>query len=181
MSDMSSIKAALDRAVRTVTLRPERGQRVYRTTATVGEGTRCQVEESGRTLTLDVGKALGGNDAGPSPSMILRSAMSGCVAIGIKQWAAWRGVPVDHVEVVLETDVDARGQLGVCDDTAPGFQGIRLLITVTSPASLEAIEDLATESLKHSPLMDVFVRPQLVDNRISVVGSDALSELGESS
>lgn len=181
MSDMRSIKAALDRAAKTVTLRPERGQRVYRNLATVSEGTRCHVEEASHMLTLDVGKALGGNDAGPSPSMILRSAMSGCVAIGIKQWAARRGVPVDHVKVVLETDVDARGQLGLCHDAVPGFHGIRLLITVTSPAPLEVIEDLAAVSLKYSPLMDVFVRPQSVDNRVSVIGSDAPAELEESS
>jgi len=181
MSDMCSIKAALDRAAKTVTLRPERGQRVYRNLATVSEGTRCHVEEAGRTLTLDVGKALGGNDAGPSPSFLFRSAMSGCVAIGIKQWAARRGVPVDHVEVALETDVDARGQLGVCDEAVPGFQGIRLLITVTSPASLEVIEDLTTASLKYSPLMDVFLHAQLVDNHVSIVGQDAPCGLEESS
>jgi uncharacterized OsmC-like protein len=179
MSDIQSIKAALDRATKTVTLRPERGQRVYRNVATLGEGTCCQVDEAGRTLTLDVGKAIGGTDAGPSPSMILRSAMSGCVAIGIKQWAAKRGVLVDHVSVAVETDLDARGQLGVCDDITPGFLGIRLLITVTSPASQAAIEDLANLSLTYSPLMDVFVRPQVVDTKISVLGSNAPSEAGE--
>ncbi|MGP1395150.1 MAG: OsmC family protein [Inquilinaceae bacterium] len=181
MSDMGSIKAALDRAVKTVTLRPERGQRVYRNRAAVSEGTLCHVEEAGHTLTLDVGKALGGNNAGPSPSMILRSAMSGCVAIGVKQWAARRGVSVDHVEAVLETDVDARGQLGVCDDAMPGFHGIRLLITVTSPAPLEVIENLVAASLKYSPLMDVFVRSQSVDHWVSVIGSDVPPGPGEGS
>ena len=171
MSEMQSIKQALDRATKTVTLRPERGQRVYRNVAAVGDGTRCQVEEAGQTLTLDVGKAVGGSDTGPTPSMVLRSAMSGCVAIGVKQWAARRDVPVDHVEVVLETDVDARGQLGVGDKAAPGFERIRLTIAVKSPASLEVIEDLVTTSLRYSPLMDVFVNPQSVEHRISVDGS----------
>ena len=172
MSDTQSIKQALDRATRTVTLRPERGQRVYRNVAIVSEGTLCQVEEAGRTLTLDVGKAVGGSDAGPTPSMVLRSAMSGCVAIGLKQWAARRDVPIDHVEVVLETDVDARGQLGLCGKAAPGFEGIRLTIAVTSPASLEAIEEVVAMSLKYSPLMDVFANPQVVEHQVSVNAPD---------
>lgn len=179
MSDIITIKQALDRAAKTVTLRPERGQRVSRNVATVGEGTWCQVEEAGRTLTLDVGKALGGKDAGPSPSMILRSAMSGCVAIGVKQWAARRDVPIDHVEVVLETDVDSRGQLGVCDKTTPGFEGVRLTIAVTSPAPTAVIEDLVATSLKYSPLMDVFVNPQPVKHRTSVIRSDTPSRPAE--
>jgi uncharacterized OsmC-like protein len=181
MSDMESVREALDRAARTVTLRPERGQRVYRNVAAVGEGTKCLIEEAGRTLTLDVGKALGGHDAGPSPSMTLRSAMSGCVAIGIKQWAARRGVQVERVEVVLETDVDARGQLGVCEDAAPGFEGIRLMIAVTSPAPADVIKELVTTSLRYSPLIDVFVNPQSVDHRILVKAPDAPSELVETS
>ena len=172
MSGMQSIKQALDRAAKTVALRPERGQRVYRNVAFVGEGTLCQVEEADRTLTLDVGKAVGGSDAGPTPSMVLRSAMSGCVAIGVKQWAARQGVPIDHVEVVLETDVDARGQLGLCGKAAPGFEGIRLTITVTSPAPSEVIEEVVAKSLKYSPLMDVFSNPQAVEHQVAVTASD---------
>lgn len=168
MSNTQTIKQALDRAVKTVTLRPERGQRVYRNVAIVDAGTRCETEEAGGTITMDVGKAVGGNDAGPTPSMVLRSAMSGCVAIGVKQWAARREVPIEQVEVILETDVDARGQLGVRDDIVPGFEGIRLTISVTSPAPPEVIEDLVATSLRYSPLMDVFCNPQPVEHRVSV-------------
>ena len=173
MSDMQSIKQALERAARTVTSRPERGQRVYRNVAAVGEGTGCSVQEAGHRLTLDVGKALGGKDAGPTPSMVLRSAMSGCVAIGVKQWAARYSVRIDQVEVVLETLVDARGQLGVCDDAAPGFEEIRLTIAVKSSAPREVIEEVIAASLRYSPLMDVFLAPQSVDHRVTLVKADA--------
>lgn len=175
MSERQTIKQALERAAKTVTLRPERGQRVHRNVATVGEGTQARVEEAGRQLILDVGKALGGNDAGPTPSMVLRSAMSSCVAIGVKQWAASGDVPVDRVEVALETEVDARGQLAVCDDAAPSFEEIRLTITVTSTASRTAIEDVVAKSLKYSPLMDVFLRPQSVQHRVSLADDDGVS------
>lgn len=173
MSEGQTIKQALERAAKTVTLRPERGQRVYRNVAVVRDGTRACVEEAGRGLTVDVGKALGGNDAGPTPSMILRSAMSSCVAIGVKQWAACGDVPIDRVEVVLETDVDARGQLTVCDDAVPGFEKVRLTITVTSTAPRAAIEEVVAKSLKYSPLMDVFSRPQRVEHRVSFAGAAA--------
>ncbi len=181
MHDMQSIKSALERAVKVVRLQPTRGQRVYRNIATVGDGVACQVEEAGRSLCLDVGKAVGGDDSGPNPSMLLRSAMSGCVAIGIKQWAARSDVQIDHVEVALETDVDARGQLGVRDDVTPGFQAVRMMITVTSPAAREEIENLVSVSLRYSPLIDVFQNPQPVMHQVELVASNPgaqCSELG---
>ncbi len=178
MTDLQIIKQAVERAVKTVTLRPERGQRVYRNTATVDDGLFCQVEEAGQCITMDMPKALGGDASAPNPSMVLRSAMSACVAIGIKQWAARRDVPIDRVEVTVATDVDARGQLGVVDDLTPGFEGIRLNIAVTSSSPSNVVEDIVQETLKYSPLMDVFIRPQSVTHRVVTVSDDA-AELRE--
>ncbi len=174
MSDVQTIKQALNRACRTVTLRPERGQRVYRSVATIGDGTQCHVEEGDRSLTLDVVKALGGSDTGPTPSMVLRAALSGCVAIGIKQFAAWRDIHLDAVEVTLETDIDARGQLGVRNDVAPGFLGIRLAIRVRTFASQAEIEDVVAASLRCSPLMDVFQNPQAIDHTVSILETETV-------
>ena len=166
MSDVQLIKSAMERAARTVTLRPERGQRVYRNVATLEAGTCCRIEEADHEILLDVGRALGGNNAGPSPSMALRSAMSGCVAIGIKQWAAQSDIRIDRLEVVLETDVDARGQLGVDDAIVPGFDAIRLVITVESPAPRRRVLGIIETALKYSPLMDVFINPQTIEHQV---------------
>jgi len=178
MSDLPTIKQALERAVKTVALRPERGQRAYSNTATIDSGLLCHVEEADRSLTLDMPKALGGADAGPNPSMILRSAMSGCVAIGVKQFAARRDVPVDRIEVTVETDLDARGQLGVSEDITPGFGRTRLHIVVTSSSPAQVIQDIVEEAVKYSPLVDVFGRPQPLEHRISAIrpGAAAKSE-----
>lgn len=173
MSDVQTIKTAMERATQTVTLRPERGQRVYRNVATLGEGTHCRVEEAGHEIVLDVGPALGGKNAGPSPSMALRSALSGCLAIGIKQWAAQNDIRIDRLEVALETDVDARGQLGVDDTIVPGFEGIRLAIAVTSPAPPRRIREVIDRALRYSPLMDVFQNPQSIENQVSVTDPNA--------
>lgn len=171
-SDMHDIRDALNRAVKTVTLRPERGQRIYRNVAFVGQGTQCEVDEAGRHLTIDVGKALGGKDEGPNPSMILRSAISSCVAIGIKQWAARLGVDVEFVEVVFETAIDARGQLGVCDETTPGFESMSMSMSITSSAGHKTIEEIVETALRYSPLMDVILNQQRVERQVTVIGAE---------
>ena len=119
MANSQTIKEKLERAAATVSARPTYGQRVYRNTATVEDGLTCRVTEKDHSITVDVPKGMGGEDEGPSPSMFIRGALTSCVAIGVKMWAARLGVEVDRVDVSVETDVDARGQLGVCDSTAP--------------------------------------------------------------
>lgn len=171
-SELNQIRDALVRAEKTVTLRPERGQRTYRNIASLTEGTLCHVEEGGRRLTMDVGKALGGNDDGPNPSMVLRSAVSGCVAIGIKQWAARHGIMIERIEVALETSIDARGQLGVCDEKTPGFEKSTLNILVVSTASKNEIERAIDLSIRYSPVLDAFVNPQPYELQLTVQSGD---------
>lgn len=170
MSDerAGEIKAALDRVADVLARRPEHGKRTFRSVAVAGEGTRCVVEEAGERLTLDVGKALGGTHAGPSPSMMLRAALGGCIVIGIKQWAAWRDVPIDAVRVGVETDVDARGQLGLEDTARPGFEAIRLSVEATSSADAAVVKELIALTLKYSPLVDVFARDQSIQYNVDV-------------
>ena len=168
MSTTQRLKQAMERAIRTVTLRPERGQRSYRNVATLKDGTLCRVEEGGHSLIIDVGKGLGGEDAGPSPSAVLRAAMSSCVAIGVRQWAALSGVDVESVQVIIDTEIDARGQLGVSENEPAGFKSVKLSIHIASAAPPEVLEDIVSRSLAHSPLMDVFLNPQPVERRISI-------------
>lgn len=168
MTDTQTIGDAIRRAERTVTLRPERGQRVYRNTARLRAGTFCEIVEGQHVLQADVGRALGGLGIAPSPSMILRAALTSCVAIGVKQAAARVGVEIDAVDVTLETDVDARGQLAVADNITPGFLGIRLVIEVTSQAPRPDIDVIVARSLRYSPLIEVFAKPQTLTHEIRV-------------
>lgn len=172
MSDTQNTKQALERAVKVVTLSPSRGQRVYTNVASISSGTYCQIKEKDHVLTADVSPSMGGEGRGPSPSMILRSAMTSCVAIGIKMWAAREDITVDGVEVTLETDVDAQGQLGVDDRIAPGFEGLRLGITVATTADEQIMKKIIEKSLKYSPLMDVFSNSHTIATKMNIVDHD---------
>ena len=96
MPTAAETRQALERADRLVTLAPERGRRTYANTACIEAGTLCQVEDKGHRFAIDAGKGLGGGDEAPTPSALLRCALSSCIAIGVKLWAARREVPVLH-------------------------------------------------------------------------------------
>lgn len=168
MTSQEEIKAALERAARTVRQKPSVGQRVYVNTAVVENGLTCRVQEKHHVLTADLPPSMGGDDLGPSPSALLRGALSSCVAMGVKMWAARRDVAIDRVEVRVETNVDARGQFGVAEDVTPGFEGVRLHIRVESAAEENILREVIETSLRYSPLMDAFRKAQAIETQVSL-------------
>lgn len=168
MASPKFIKEALDRASNTISLKPSVGQRVYTNTAVVESGVACRMQEKNHVLTADLHAAMGGEDLGPSPSAIFRAALSSCIAIGVKMWAARKDVEVGQIGVKVETDVDARGQFGLADDIPPGFSAIRIYVHVDSTADPARVREVVDLSLRLSPLMDAITRPQVLETHVSV-------------
>lgn len=172
MQTIEQTKEALARSTKTVTLRPARGQYTHRNSAVIKEGTACLVEEKKLKMLVDVPPSVGGGGAGPTPGALMRSALTSCVAIGVKLWAARADIFIDYVDVSLEGDVDARGELGVDDAIAPGFLDIRLKILVRSAAPAEEIEAVIERSLKYSPLFDVCSNEQKIHLALDIEGAE---------
>jgi len=154
MKSQSEIKAALDRAARMIEAKPEIGQRVYKSVASVASGLACSVTEKEWTFASDTPEAMGGDNGAPSPSTLFRAAVASCVAMGIKMWAARMEVDISHVEVHFATDVDARGQFGMCDDIPAGFENSDLTIKVVSDAAESDVRGAIAASLRYSPMID---------------------------
>jgi uncharacterized OsmC-like protein len=172
MASAEQIKTALDRAANTITTRPAIGQRVYVSTAIVEEGLTCRVREKDHVIIADLPPSMGGDSQGPSPSTLLRAALSSCVAMGVKMWAARLDVPMERVEVRVETGVDARGQFGVAGSVTPGFESFRTSIDVVSPAHPDRIAEIVETSLRFSPLIDALRQPQAVETELRIHQSE---------
>ena len=112
----------------------------------------------------------GGEDTAPTPGMLGRGALASCLAIGITIWAARMGIAIDALEVEVQGDFDARGELGVGEDIPPGYQEIRYIISMDSSAPPEVLADLLETAERHSPYLDVFGRAQTMERTLRVNG-----------
>ena len=128
---------SLERNARAVQLKPSVGQGTAVTKIRLHPGLRCDVEEGAWKFTVGMSEKYGGTNAGPNPGVYGRAAVGSCLAVGYGLWAARLGVQIDALDVEIQADYDARGELGVSDDVRPGYLAMRYIVTVESPAPAE--------------------------------------------
>lgn len=127
------MKTAYQRMVRTVERRPEKARGTAKTRVRVTDGVTCEVSDGDWELTLDLPERWGGNNAGPNPGVLGRASLGSCLAMAYRRWAAEHGLPIRSLEIEIEADYDARGELGLADVT-PAYTEVRYTVRVESDA-----------------------------------------------
>jgi uncharacterized OsmC-like protein len=167
MADSVTIKKAFERNRKAVELRPQIGKSKAVTKVRLFDGTTCEVEHKQWKFKVDIGTAEGGNDAGPGPGILERGALGSCLAIAYSQHAALMEIPLDHIEVEVESRIDARGMLGI-DDRPPGFESLHYRVLIESPAEEEKVLAVIESADRLSPVLDDFNRAIPVTREISI-------------
>ncbi|WP_306260800.1 OsmC family protein [Pararhizobium sp. IMCC21322] len=133
----------------------------------VGDGLACTVREGKFTAVTDLGYGMGGTVAGPSPGFYARTAIAGCVAIGVKMAAARDGISLRTVDVAVTTDFDDLAIFGLGDSTAAPVE-TRILIRVDTDVSLQTVSDMIENVLEMGPWFLALRDPQSVVTRLEV-------------
>lgn len=167
MADPKTIKEAFERNRKAVQLRPSMGQSKVVTKVRLYDGTTCEVQHKDWKFNVDIGTSEGGNNAGPGPGILERGALGSCLAIGYSQRAAMLEIPVDKIEVDVESEFDARGMLYL-DDHPPGFDILRYKVYIESPASEEEVMQIIDDTDQHSPVLDDFKRAIPVEREVTI-------------
>jgi uncharacterized OsmC-like protein len=113
----------------------------------------------GTSVRTDMPKSVGGGDAAPSPGWLLRAAQASCLATLIAMRAAQEDIDLGRIEVVVDSESDDRGILGLDDAVPAGPLSSRALVRIErsreSAAQLEAILRWAEA---HCPVQDAVRR-----------------------
>ena len=113
----------------------------------------------GEAVLTDMVASIGGGASAPSPGWLLRAAEASCVATLIAMRAAVLAIKIDVLEVLVDSESDDRGILGL-DETVPSGPlsarlAIRLRAQGVEPAALEA---LAQWGVDRCPVHDALLR-----------------------
>src|SRR6266550_4816515 len=112
----------------------------------------------GVSIHTDMPKSVGGSDRSPSPGWLLRAAQASCLATLIAMRAAEQGQAPGRIEVVVDSESDDRGILGIDDSVPAGPLSSRALVQVGGVAAGQ-LQALIRWADRHCPVQDAVRRP----------------------
>ena len=168
MATDEQIRTALDRARRAIELRPGIALGTMKTSTRLEDGVKCVSRNGDWSFEIDEPNSAGGDNSAPSPGVYGLGALTGCIAIAVKNQAVMANVSVTAVEVDVEADYDDRGMYDMDGESPPGFTEFRLLINVDSTAPSEKVSEIVESALKTDTWFNVFTHKQKVSTNITV-------------
>ena len=113
----------------------------------------------GTSIHTDMPKSVGGTDQSPSPGWLLRAAQASCLATLIAMRAAEQGLEPGRIEVVVDSESDDRGILGIDDSVPAGPRSSRSRVRIGgNGASPEQLAALVRWADAHCPVQDAVRR-----------------------
>jgi len=130
-------------------------------TASVERGLRCRViGPNGAILYSDMPAGVGGGGSAPSPGWLLRAAHAACDATVIAMRAAEENIELSRLEVVVDSESDDRGLLGMDEAIPAGPIRTRVRIALEAEGVPETrLRELVEWARQHSPVDDALIRP----------------------
>ncbi len=129
-------------------------------TATVENLLRCTAEApDGTSVSSDMPEGVGGTGSAPSPGWLLRAALANCDATIIAMRAAQVGVQITQLEVVVDSQSDDRGFLGMDKAIPAGPLSVRTRIRIAAEGvDPEVLQGIVKWSEEFSPVADALRR-----------------------
>jgi uncharacterized OsmC-like protein len=170
VADQGTIRKIIERNIELLALKPTWGHLTCTTKARLVDGLRCEIQEGPWTFCADLPAKAGGDDTAPTPGALGRGALASCLTMGIAIWAARMNVPIDALEVEVDADFDARGELGMGVGVRPGYSEVRYTVAIESPAPKPQLDQLLALAERHSPYLDVFGRAMTLSRAVRMNG-----------
>ena len=165
------IQTAQTRAISILQEQPERAHSTTATTAHVGEGLACHIQQQGKfDAVADLGPGMGGDAAGPSPSFYARAAIASCMAIATKMLAATEGKTFHSVDVTVETDFDDGALLGIGTNTAAPLE-TRITVSIDTDVEPSEVSRIVSTALTRDPWYLAFRHEQNVTLSLDIQGA----------
>ena len=157
----TSIREALGNAVTYLKAHPDEARYTdSAATAILEDGLAVTVHgPQGLSIRTDMPKSVGGAEGSPSPGWLLRAAQASCLATLIAMRAAEQGQVPGRIEVVVDSESDDRGILGIDDSVPAGPLSSRARVRIEgNGVAAGQLEALIRWADQHCPVQDAVRR-----------------------
>ena len=155
----AAIRESIDSAIGYLTQHPAEARYTDSVaTATLESGLRIRVAgPSGEEITTDMPSSVGGTASAPSPGWLFRAALASCAATLIAMRAAQQRIELSRLEVVVDSESDDRGILGIDPGVPAGPLSVRVSVRASTVDGVPA-DDVVSWAVEHCPVYDAIRR-----------------------
>lgn len=118
--------------------------------------TEVHVRTASHRFVVDEPAELGGTNLASNPIEYALASLGSCQAITYRFWSEKLGIAFDRLCIEVDGDIDFRGLLGLSDQVRPGFESVRVKVSISGPAPRAEYERLHAAVEHHCPMLDVF-------------------------
>jgi organic hydroperoxide reductase OsmC/OhrA len=132
--------------------------------------------QNGKQMATDMPSELGGSGDQVTPGWLFRAGLASCLATRIAMGAATAGIELTLLEVSASSRSDARGLLGMADDSGDpvgaGPRDVQLLVRIAAPGvPADRLQTLVEDSNRCSPISAAVRHVVPVSLRIEVAAA----------
>ena len=147
---------------------PANAQVVFRASAVAHGAVASTVNLGQYRVEVDEPPSLGGDNSAPNPVEYYLASLLSCQIVTWRFWAEKLGIAVDQITARAEGDLDVRGFFGLDDSARPGFNEVRVQVSITGPESEERYRELHQIVEEHCPVLDLTVNATPVVSSLEI-------------
>jgi uncharacterized OsmC-like protein len=120
----------------------------------------CAVEVGQKLIAAQAHSGVGGPGTAACSGDLLLGALAACAQLTCQLVAVAMGIPVEHIRVDVEGEMDLSGTLGISKEVPVGFQNIRANFSVSAPqAAPEQLAALKQKTEQYCVVMRTLTEP----------------------
>jgi len=123
----------------------------------------CSVQVGQKIFEAQAHSGVGGPGTAACSGDLLLGALAACAQLTCQLVATAMGIPVEHIRVEVEGEMDLSGTLGISKEVPVGFQDIHAKFDVDAPeASKEQLAALKEKTEQYCVVMQTLMAPPRV-------------------
>lgn len=129
----------------------------------------CSVEVGQKILAAQAHRGVGGPGTAACSGDLLLGALAACAQLTCQLVATAMGIPLEHVSVDIEGEMDLAGTLGISKEVPVGFQDIHASFDVRAPeATAEQLAALKVKTEQYCVVLRTLLQPPSIRTSWSV-------------
>ena len=120
----------------------------------------CSVEVGQKLLAAQAHQGVGGAGTAACSGDLLLGALAACAQLTCQLVATAMGIPVEHIRVNVDGEMDLAGTLGISKDVPVGFEDIHATFEIDAPeATPEQLAALREKTEQYCVVMQTLIKP----------------------